>query len=101
MFDEEVMLQVGRILTLMSELPDQREEPHEGDLQGNFDWWFDGGAVKHDTGLSTYHFADGAKAITGTSLALGVSIELPDGRIIVVSERKNDGEQAYYDEPKP
>ena len=94
MFDEEVMLQVGRILTLMSELPDQREEPHEGDLQGNFDWWFDGGAVKHDTGLSTYHFSDGAKACTGTSLVFSVSIELSDGRRIVVRESK-DGELLF------
>jgi len=77
---------VARILELMSTLPNARSLARAGDLEGTFDVWFDGGAVKHDTGVSIYRFLDGAEAMTGTSLVWQVSITLPDGRHIHVRE---------------
>jgi hypothetical protein len=85
-YDEQVFAHVARILTAMSDPPNPRTMPNRGDLQGNFDLWFDGGAVKHDTGISRYAFTDGASAVTGSSLRLAVEIELPGGRRIDVTE---------------
>jgi len=76
---------VVRVLTLISDPPNARSTAGDGDIEGNFDLWFDGGAVKHDTGISTWCFADGAKAATGTGLGWRVSIELPDGRFVEVT----------------
>jgi hypothetical protein len=86
MFDEQIMAEVARILTLMIVPPSPRPRPLEHDLKGNFDIWFDGGAVKHDTGMSTYAFANGSKATIGTSLRVGVGITLPSGRTISIAE---------------
>jgi hypothetical protein len=86
MFDEQIMVEVARILTLMIVPPNPRKRRLEHDLKGNFDIWFDGGAVKHDTGVSTYAFDNGSKATTGTSLRVAVGITLPSGRMISVSE---------------
>jgi hypothetical protein len=77
---------VALILTLMASQPNARRKPVDGDVKGNFDVWFDGGAVKHDTGLSTFYFADGARAFAAGSLVWSVMIELPDGRRIDVRE---------------
>ena len=86
MFIPEIMAEVARILTLMVAPPNPRQHPLKQDLKGNFDIWFDGGAVKHDTGISTYTFANGSSATTGTSLLLGVGITLPSGRTVSVTE---------------
>ena len=88
MFDEQIMAEVARILILMTAPPHPRHRPLEQDLKGNFDVWFDGGAVKHDTGISRYAFANGSSASTGTSLDFGVGITLPNGRRISVAEAK-------------
>jgi hypothetical protein len=76
---------VVRILTLISDPPNPRSTAGDGDIEGDFDVWFDGGAVKHDTGISTWRFTDGAEAVTGTSLGWRVSIELADGRFVEVT----------------
>ena len=88
MFNEQVMAQVGRILTLMSAPPRPRSAPVKGDLHGKFDVWFDGGAVKIDTGVSTYSFQDGATAATGSWLDLSMHITLPNGHVVTLTERK-------------
>jgi hypothetical protein len=88
MFDEQLMADVAKILMLMTAPPHPRHRPLEHDLKGNFDIWFEGGAVKHDTGISRYAFADGSSASTGTSLNLGVEIILPNGRRISVTEAR-------------
>ena len=86
MFNPQIMVEVARILTLMAAPPNPRQRPLEQDLKGNFDVWFDGGAVKHDTGISTYTFANGSSATTGTSLRFGGGITIPSGRRITVAE---------------
>jgi hypothetical protein len=91
MFDPQLAAEVGKVLSLMSTQPGQRNTPADGDLEGAFDVWFDGGAVKHDTGVSQFRFVDGVAAVTGTSLQFSVVLRLPDGRIVEIRERDRDG----------
>jgi hypothetical protein len=59
-----------------------RDKPSAGDLPGAFDFWFDGGAGKHQTGLSEYAFATGARArsiLCGPPLCFSVDVEFPNG----------------------
>ena len=50
---------VAEILHLIAAVPHRREVPMAGDLPGTFDFWFDGGAGKIETGCVEYHFAGG------------------------------------------
>jgi hypothetical protein len=93
-FDAFVFSRVAAILLLVADPPNPRDRPLQGDLEGSFDIWFDDGAVKHDTGVSTYAFADGSKATTGTSLLVSIGIELADGRQFSMIERKPGGVSA-------
>lgn len=78
--------QVARVLQLMAAPPNRRDSPRAGDLPGQFDFWFDGGAGRIVTGWTTYHFSDGTRASHGTTLYLSVSIEFPDGRRVEVRQ---------------
>jgi hypothetical protein len=86
MVENDIALEVVKVLTLISDPPNPRPRPQAGDLQGRFDVWFDGGAVKHDTGISAYRFVDGAMAVTGTSLRFSVVIRLPNRTFVRVQE---------------
>jgi hypothetical protein len=77
---------VSRILQLMRAQPNARRSPKPDDVVGNFDVWFDGGAVKHDTGISRFQFTDGSAASIATSLFNRVQITLPDGRHVDVPD---------------
>ena len=87
MLDPDVISKVGRVLTLMSAPPNHRNSPLAHDVRGDFDIWFDGGAVKHETGFSTWTFTDGTTATIIVSPRIGVSITLAGGRAICVSDR--------------
>jgi hypothetical protein len=86
MFDPHVIAKVGEVLTLMSAPPNYRNRPLCHDLRGDFDMWFDGGAAKHDTGISTWIFTDGTMATIIVSPGAGISITLSGGRVICVSD---------------
>jgi hypothetical protein len=86
MFDEQIAVSVARLLVLMSTQPNQRPQPRESDLKGEFSVWFDGGAAKHDTGLSVYRFLDGHAAVTTSSPGFATLIRLHDGKLIQVQE---------------
>lgn len=88
MFYNDPFSRVAQILSLISDLPNPRNHPLESDLKGDFHIWFDGGAVRHDTGLSKYCFADGAEALAAASLRLWVKIKLPDDREFIIEERE-------------
>ena len=90
MFERQLALDIARILSVMSDPPNARSKPIEGDLQGDFDIWFDGGDVKHDTGMSTYRFLDGTSAVTGTSLMFSVVIRFPDGTLVQVLQKDDE-----------
>jgi hypothetical protein len=84
--DEEL---VAEILRCIATPPNKRDRPVAGDLQGPFDFWFDGGAAKIQTGYVEYNFASGARATVGAPVpALSVSIDFADGcRVRVQQER--------------
>jgi len=90
MFDEQLAARIADMLTTMSDLPNPRRQPVPGDLEGDFTMWFDGGAVRHDTGLSRFVFADGTTAVTGTSLAFSVTVRFADGMAIRVVQETGD-----------
>jgi len=80
--DEKV---VARILDLIGAVPNRRDRPLPGDVEGRFDFWFDGGACIEMTGWNEYKFADGAVARVATcNPTLSVEIRFPDvGRVKV------------------
>ncbi len=59
---------VARILLAIATEPNRRSKPVAGDLDGPFDYWFDGGAVSMLSQNIRYLFADGTTALRGISL---------------------------------
>jgi hypothetical protein len=82
--------EVARILNTVAAPPNLRTEPLPGDLSSRFGKWFDGGAIRTDTGIQTYQFADGTTVWVGTPLIwLSVTIQLPDGRLVKVHQHED------------
>ena len=79
-------LQVATILDLLAELPNYRRRPQPGDMAGHFDAWFDGGAVRYQTSVTQYHFANGAVASVHDLSLRKLFIELADGAQITIDE---------------
>lgn len=78
---------VARILQQIANAK-ARPTPKRKDLEGDYDAWFDGGAIRYVTGTTEYHFADGAFAgVAITSGILSVVIRLPDGRVASVVQQ--------------
>jgi hypothetical protein len=46
--------QVAEVLQLIATTPNTRKKPVAGDLPGEFDFWFDGGAGRFVTGWTEY-----------------------------------------------
>lgn len=77
-----------RLATIASP-PRERNERYNGDVDGAFDRWFDGGAIKIVTGWNEYHFADGTLAIVATSsMLLHIEMRLPNGSYLTVAEQR-------------
>lgn len=74
--------EVADLLSLIADPPNCRDRPIEGDLDGDFDFWFDGGACKDVTGDRRYVFKEGHKASMPTTPGLVVSIKFADGRSV-------------------
>ncbi len=71
---------VAEILNLIAAPPNLREKPNPGDIEGDFDFWFDGGAAMVETGCVHYRFENGARADVAAPIpALSVTIVFPDG----------------------
>lgn len=51
-----------------------------GDVDGDFDFWFDGGACRQITGWNEYVFHDGTVAEDLVTPGLIIVIRFPDGR---------------------
>ena len=78
---------VAKVLYLIATEPNRREKPTVGDLEGAFDFWFDGGAARIQTGYLDYSFADGTRAKLAAPIpALSLTIEFPDGRRVRVQQ---------------
>jgi hypothetical protein len=64
----------------------------EGDLAGDYNAWFDGGALRIDTGSKRYYFTNGTIAwVSATVSWLWIQIELPGGERVVVRQEKGPG----------
>lgn len=78
---------VAHVLELIADQPHRRSSAGTGDLPGQFDYWFDGGAAKIETGYVTYRFVDGTKAVVGNPIpALSLWIDFPDGARVRVQQ---------------
>jgi hypothetical protein len=86
--DRVSAVEVEEILRCIVAPPNRRETPTEGDLQGEFDFWFDGGAYLPMTGSSEYVFANGIRArVAGPVPWLNIEILFPDGRRVDIQQR--------------
>jgi hypothetical protein len=81
---------VANILHLIATVPNKRRKPILGDLPGDFDFWFDGGAARLVTGYTEYYFADGARATVDVLPVLRVTIKFADGRKVDVRQSWHD-----------
>jgi len=80
---------VSQILAKIDSPPGLRSKPDAGDLEGSFDQWFDGGAIRTVTGWTEYHFADGTLAVVPTTPTLQVEVRMPSGVYLTISEQSN------------
>ena len=71
---------VAEILQWIATTPNKRGKPIPGDVQGDFDYWFDGGAFKVGTGYVEYQFTNGARAgVADPTPGLSVGITFANG----------------------
>ena len=83
---------LARILQTVATPPNRRDKAEKDDLQGEYDFWFDGGACKQHTGSQHYFFADGTMvSIVFPAAWLWLSVNLPDGEIVDVMQRRGVG----------
>jgi hypothetical protein len=80
---------VADILRLIADTPGRRETAAAGDVAGEFDYWFDGGACRLETGVTRYVFTDGSRASVVVLPYLGVGITFPDGEEVSVVQRRD------------
>lgn len=87
--------EVAQVIHLVTNRPNSRHRPRGGDLEGRFDLWFDGGAVKHQTGHSNYVLNDGTRVMEHVLRYFALTIRFPDGETVKVTqeERRKDLEQ--------
>ena len=81
---------VARILELIANIPNQRESPVKGDLEGRFDFWFDGGACNVISGWNEYHFDDGTVAEVATTPLLSISIRFAEGQSVQILQKRQN-----------
>jgi hypothetical protein len=69
-----------------------RPEAAEGDLAGDYDYWFDGGAFLEHTGSREYTFSDGTTAFVAMPASwLWVKVRFPGGQLVEVVQRRDAG----------
>jgi hypothetical protein len=80
--------EVADVLNMIHAARNMRFRPLPGDLKGDYDGWFDGGAIKTETGCTEYHFKNGVTARVPVILTLCVSIRFPDGRRVTIEQEE-------------
>src|SRR4051795_10996636 len=86
--NDPIELRVARVLGLIAEKPNPLRRPKPGDVEGEFDIWFDSGAERVATGYHVFRFADGTEAIQSALPWLSLGITFADGRHVTISEDK-------------
>jgi hypothetical protein len=65
-----------------------RPTPKRGDLEGDYEAWFDGGAIRYVTGSTEYYFRDGTIASIGIEPEkLTLTVRYSDGRVINILQQ--------------
>lgn len=80
--------QVARILQLIATVPNRREVEQPGDLEGDYDFWFDGGAIELITGTTRFVFQDGTIAEVAVVPTLSLNINFRDGHVVKVQQQR-------------
>jgi len=80
---------VAKVLQFIAVIPNKREARQVGDLEGDYDYWFDGGACKVYTGSMEFVFQDGTIATVATPIpSPSLHIRFRDGgRVRIQQER--------------
>jgi hypothetical protein len=95
---------VATVLHCIASPPNRRERPSVGDLEGNYEFWFDGGAAINQTGGGVvYTFANGTHAFVYDCVIplpprpppLSITIHFSNGvRVTVKEEQRFHGHDA-------
>ena len=80
--------QVARILQLIATVPNRREVEQPGDLEGDYNFWFDGGAIELITGTTRFVFQDGTIAEVAVVPTLSLNINFRDGHVVKVQQQR-------------
>lgn len=86
----EMLGAVARYLSLLAHQTNLRDYPLPGDLKGEYDQWFDGGAVKRHTGTTFFGFSDGAFANVHNQEPIEATVYLPDGTAFRIGQFRDD-----------
>jgi hypothetical protein len=78
-------IRVAQVLRAIFTLP-RRKIASVGDMAGDYDFWFDGGAGRIITGVTRYEFTDGVVALEGVIPRINMSIEFPDGQRVDIEQ---------------
>lgn len=87
--------QVARILQLIATVPNRREVRQPGDLEGVYDFWFDGGAIELITGTTRFVFQDGTVAEIDVVPTLSLHIDFPNGHVVKVHQQHGAGRRKH------
>ncbi len=82
---------ISRVLWSIHAPPNRRERPLDGDLPGDFDFWFDGGACRMVTGSTQYSFGDGTTVSVGVLPYVHVHIRFSSGEVVQVRATDRSG----------
>lgn len=78
--------ELADLLDRLESQGNRRDQPLPGDLEGDFDFWFDGGACHMFTGWNEFTFVDGTVARLATTPALSLELQFLDGRRVRVHQ---------------
>ena len=79
--------EIARVLQLIASRTNARRRRRPGDLDGPFDQWFDGGAVRVAGDETIYQLGDGTRVRAAALPTLSLTIELRDGITVVIEQR--------------
>ena len=79
---------IAKIVQCIATPPNRRSQPKPGDLNGSFDFWFDGGGARQVTGWTEYELADGIRAKVDAIPSLSITIDFPNGSRVTIRQQR-------------
>ena len=78
---------VAHVLYMIATQPNFRQVPQPGDLEGEYDYWFDDGACKAHRGGQLFVLRDGTHVeVAAPWPVLSLTIRFPDHRVINIQQ---------------